>query len=344
MATPTNYLSNGTDLSSIFYPLSSGGVPAETATGYLYNTGSGYSDLNTLFSAYFIDSDTADETGFISSAYDNSDLNQIFQSINSVPNYYSITSENSYISNSFTTYTIDSVYYYVLTLSTTNIGLGASYTTGTCNITFNFSTSNLSYIIVGGGGGGGFSAGIYGAGGGGGGETSIGTVSITAGIQYSVQVGSGGDIYINGNQNGVESYFDVNNASGGNQGVNSSSSSSGTGGSSNNGGSGGDGSTGDGNVGIDGDYSSYVTPFNVTFNLGGGGGGGGGGGTNSGDSNGYPSENGIGGAGGTASENQNGCGTTYGAGGGGGGGFTSGGLGQAGGSGGSGVVILYWTS
>ena len=193
-------------------------VQANT-TNYLYNTSSGYQDLNTLFTPQLVNPGTNYiATNFLCSNYTplwsttttpgTYDLGQIF-----VNNYYKVTGNYS-------------------------ISYNSSYTT---IVTFNYSSSTNSTIIFffngtinctatgGGGKGGNGSSSGYGGGGGGGGGTVIETYNIVYNQIYTISVGSSGQnssLYLGSSTSPsiiVEGY-------GGENGNNGTSSGSGTGG------------------------------------------------------------------------------------------------------------------
>ena len=197
----SKYTVNGTDLSSIFYALSStGSTPQTTPTGFLYNAGTdaspNYKDLIYLFSAY-VDEPKAVVTNYISSAY-NKDLNAIFQRIDYTPTTYTVTDQTAlmkYTETSYNGYTG-----LVFIVNSTDARVSASAT-----ITFN-KTINATIIVVGGGGGGG---GYTGGGGGGGGTTFV-SQSISKDSSYNIFVGSGGakgPVYYGNGTDGLQSNF-----------------------------------------------------------------------------------------------------------------------------------------
>ncbi|MBI5107580.1 MAG: hypothetical protein HZA62_02430 [Rhodocyclales bacterium] len=186
--------------------------------------------------------------------------------------------------------------------------------------------TRVRYLVVAGGGGGGGigSDDEEGAGGGGGGGVKTGTsLTVTAGTTYNVTVGSGGTTSSNSDgSDGGNSTFSTVTATGGGGGAregghDGSSGGSGGGGSGN--GNGGSGSSGQGYAGGDGDGSGTQ------------GGAGGGGGAGAVGSNGSGTSGGNGGVG--VSDDITGSATYYGGGGGGGGYGVAGGNGGNGGGG-----------
>jgi hypothetical protein len=327
----TFYTVVGLDLSNIFQPLSLGS--SASATGYNVN---GYGDLNTIFAAYLGSGTQASATGYKVGV---NDLNTIFAPFNLS---FSISSSN--ISNVTVTSTTQNGYNIYTFTATSQVGDSQNWNPGTCTINFS-KNANISVILVGGGGGGGDSKNEYSGGGGGGGVFNLTTANVSAGVNYSLQVGSGGSEYAAGNQNGQSSTLSggsINlSVNGGNQGVNATTSSNGTGGTSSNGGNGGNGGH-PGSSGSNGSYNNYTTDYGSTLNIGGGGGGGSKSSNSSFIGYGYAGTNGIGGAAGNSSSTFQHPGVGFGAAGGGAPGITiSGGGGSTGGAGHSGLVIIY---
>ena len=108
--------------------------------------------------------------------------------------------------------------YYIITFQNSN---GYNQITSSYNITFNQNINNVNYVIVGGGGGGGSddsSTNKNGGGGGAGGCITSGTINVTCGSSYGIGVGYGGQSQTSNNLNGViggSSSFSSYNANGG---------------------------------------------------------------------------------------------------------------------------------
>jgi len=185
MNTDSKYSVNGNDLSTIFYPLSSGGTAQTIPTGYLYNAGTSqnpdYKDLINLFASYITSTTPAPTTQYTSQAYSNKDLNEIFQNINAPPSPYTIDSSTNLLFNEY-----NNNNYKGLVFEVSDIASKA-----TATITFNQTITNPTIIIIGAGGGGGFDAG---AGGGGGGATILlsSIIQINSGNSFEIVVGNGG--------------------------------------------------------------------------------------------------------------------------------------------------------
>lgn len=317
----TFYTVGGLDLSGIFQPLALGQAYPYT-TGYKIPDGR---DFNQIFA-----NNTGSTIGY-NTGYDVSgtDLRLIFAPYDPILTI-SITNLNQYINTSDFTESGYTVY----TFETTNPAdiSTTEYTTGTCNVSFSINSS-IYFLAIGGGGAGGSSLfGSAGGGGGGGGYLS-GSVAVVANTNYTLQVGSGGVITNPIFLSGENSFFNVYQGIGGQQG--------GSGPSSQSGGSGGPGGGNGGNGGSsptngDNGTPTFITLYGETISIGGGGGGGK---DNTGGSGGGGGNNGVGGLaynGTTLTKNGNG----YGAG---GGGASDGGSGTSGGGyGASGLVILYW--
>lgn len=359
MSNPITYfLVGGTDLSSIFQPLSLG-TPYGTPTGYKVGT----QDFNDIFAGYPGSGTRASSTGY---NFGGNDLSNIFAKYNpfviNVTNQTLDISVSNNVQSGFTIYEFD-----INTLNETN-----AWVTGSCNISFS-TTKTINIIMIGGGGGGGYGEGTGisgyepyinegGGGGGGGGSSYVNTITVEPNITYNLIVGSGGCVYITSYKTGQSSSFiggSLNlQASGGGPGGNANYASFDptqggiqTGGTSLNGGQGGNGGTFPGNGGQGG---SIVTLYGTTIYYGGGGGGG----INSNTITGTHIGSGQGGLGATNSNNGGSggqlntsatqqYGINYGGGGGGGGGevlpsgYTGGGY--PGAAGGNGKVILYWS-
>lgn len=363
----TKYYVNGTDLSNIFYLLSSGGGTALTTnTGFVYNTGTDYKDLITLFAKYER-GDKAVTTGYKSSAY-GIDLNEIFQNTTVPPSIYSIDSLSNITITKYNNNGYTGLVFEVETDTNSNCS---------ATITFYQTIPDLYYIIVGGGGGGG---GI-GGGGGGGGGTTYSSSAFDAG-SYDISVGFGGLGSRNNGSTGNNTSFDILISYGGGAGRSGNSGSiGGAGGSINStygGGGGGGGGGGEVNTSTGGspgtaygginsagssqgftskstggyggnsyyyeNNKSVLVPFissTATIQVGGGGGGGGSSNPNATFQSGYCG-NGIGGTygygniGSDGQSSNSSISSGYGNGGGGGD--------YGGGNGGSGVVILYWSN
>lgn len=198
MSTDSKYSVNGNDLSTIFYPLSSGGTAQTTPTGYLYNAGTSqnpdYKDLINLFASYITSTTPAPTTYYTSNAYNNKDLSEIFQNINVPPSIYTIDSSSNLL---FTEYNNNN--YKGLVFEVNDISNIANAT-----ITFNQNITNSTIIIIGAGGGGGFDAG---SGGGGGGATILSSIiQINSGNSFDIIVGNGGagGVGTQSNTNGVK--------------------------------------------------------------------------------------------------------------------------------------------
>jgi hypothetical protein len=227
-------------------------------------------------------------------------------------------------------------------------------TIGTTSWTAPLGITTVEYLIVGGGGGGGGGYDTGGGGGGGGGMVLTGSLAVTAGASYNIEVGAGGSASTN-------NYPTVGETAGGTGGNSIFATITALGG---DGGSGSRTQTGGSGKGGDAQNS------NVSSAVGGSGGGnagtsaggsgGGGGGATGNGANGVAGSGGLGGTGLTSSIS--GSSITYGIGGsgargsiattgsagtanrgngGGGGGFSSGGA-RNGGAGGSGIVILKY--
>ena len=325
----TFYTVGGLDLSNIFQPLSLGS--SALVTGYKFgNIGA---DLNTIFAAYPGSGPQASATGYTVGV---NDLNTIFAKFNLS---FSITSSN--ISNVTITSTTQNGYNIYTFRTTSEVGIKNVWNPGTCTINFS-KNANISVILVGGGGGGGVCSNTFSGGGGGGGVFNLTTSNVSTGVNYSLQVGSGGTQFINDNQNGQLSSLSggsINlSGNGGNQGLNATTS-NGTGGSSSNGGNGGNGGN-PGSKGSNGSYNNYTTGYGSILNIGGGGGGGSKSSNSSLIGYGYAGSNGTGGSAGNSSSTSPNSGVGIGAGGGGAPGITSTGSG-VGGAGHSGIVIIY---
>jgi hypothetical protein len=342
MSNPTtNYIVEGADLATIFMPLEFGDpIGYDTS----YNV-SGYGDLSTIFASLSSGISIGYDTNYIVNGI--GDLSTIFASYNSKAYY--ITNPNTYIS-----YTYQFINGYNVLTFTVPYASGLIYKTGTCDVIFT-NDLTINCIVVGGGGSGGASYGLQNGaatgGGGAGGEINIGMKGINAGGTYSLQVGSGGTIYTNPGQDGIESFFKNIIASGGNQGENANTLGiPGAGGISINGGNGGDGVEGAyktnvyGTAGDNSSYNSYTTEYGTTYALGGGGGSGACTTTNQVYyGNGYGGDGNGGARGNYSVYNNNSDGVSYGSGGGSGGAINTGTLSSAsGGLGGPGLVILYW--
>jgi hypothetical protein len=330
----TFYTVGGLDLSNIFQPLSLGS--SALVTGYKFgNTGA---DLNSIFAAYPGSGTQASATGYKVGV---NDLNTIFAKYEPyVP--FSITSSN--ISNVTITSTTQNGYNIYTFKTTSEVGSKNVWSPGTCIINFS-KNANISVILVGGGGGGGANENTFSGGGGGGGVFNLTTANVSTGVNYSLQVGSGGTKYVDGNQDGQSSTLSggsINlSVNGGNQGVNATTSSNGAGGTSSNGGNGGNGGN-PGSSGSNGSYNNYTTVYGSILNIGGGGGGGSKSITSSFIGYGYGGSNGTGGAAGNNSSTNLKPGVGFGAAGGGAPGNTTSGSSTAvGGQGHSGLVIIY---
>jgi hypothetical protein len=236
-------INDTTNLTQIFYSLSSSGATAQTLeTGFKYNDGGTEKDLITLFAKY-VQGALAPTTNYISTAYGNADLNTIFQNISVSPVLYSVSNDPNI----------------TCTLDTNNgfTGLIFNLNSGNSgNATFTLNRNyNMTIIVVAGGGGGGGGNG----GGGGGGGTIYLSDSFTAG-SYQIQVGGGGTAggtAINGGGGNTSSFNSPKYlTSGGGGGL--------TRGNNGNGGNGGSTST------------VVPPPPVMNYSFGGGGGGGGG--------------------------------------------------------------------
>jgi hypothetical protein len=330
MSNPSTYfLVEGTDLSSIFQPLSLG-------TSYGTNTGYkvGNQDFNDIFAKYTGSGTKANATGYNFNGNDLCDIFAKYQPFSINVSKMANLSVTTTYQNGYNIYTFE-------TVSQVNLNI---WNPGTCTITFS-TNATISVILVGGGGAGGWGSNQYSGGGGGGGNFSLTTANVTTGTDYSLQVGSGGSKYINGYQHGQSSSLQGGSitlsVNGGNQGQNATKSSYGTGGTSSNGGSGGNGGN-PGSDGSDGTNHNYTTDYGGTLEIGGGGGGGSVG-NKSAKSGGYGGNNGTGGIAGITNVKPNRNGSGAGAGGGGGPGSNpyGGSSTTSGGYGHSGIVIIY---
>jgi len=300
----TNYLlpynSSLIDISEMFVPLSTPLTSTDTPVNYI-----------------------ADISGT------NYDLSQVF-----VPKTFVASNQ---VNINIINHSVDN--YVIYSFSTQKqVGSSNEWVNTSCILTFP-SAKTLNLIAVGGGGGGGYAQDNSSGGGGAGGSyISASGFEISKGESVNVQVGSGGSLYINGYQNGEESFFGTYvTASGGAQGQNATTSSNGNGGLAGNNGAGGD-------SGDNGTNGNVVNIDNVlSFYTGGGGGGG----VESNSSSAfYGGGNGAvsitGGSAGVTNEYPiNATGTGYGAGGGGGGGIPGEGV-AGGGAGSAGLVVLWY--
>ena len=339
MSVLTGITTNGVDLGNLFQPLTS--TTTVPMTGYYASNGK---DLSKLFEPYSSGGTKVPTTGYtVVKDGDFVDLSDVFAKMPdfaiNVSNPYNL-SYSSVVINGYTVYSFN-----VITQNT-----GTNVSSGTATITFS-RNSTISVLLAGGGGGGGFGKDAFSAGGGGGGSFSdVVTANVTTGNSYTVQVGIGGTLYINATQqNGGESSLKGVNvalvASGGTAGGNATTSSYGSAGTSINGGNGGTPGTSVGQTGGNGVYSSFLTEYGGTLNIGGGGGGGSANNNLIGTGGGYGGNNGIGGAGGIpvivdTFPDANGKG--YSAGGGGGPGLLNSDSSSGGGYGTAGVVIIYF--
>lgn len=346
---------SNSDLATLFKPLGS-------STKLSYNVGykpnqTNYPNKNDL-SDIFMPIGSATKISNVGYKYSGNDLSNIFQDIS----YNTFTISNQ---TNITTSTQTLNGYSVYTFTTKDTKLNTYWITGTCTISFDFDTS-VNVILVGGGGGGGrggtnASTIANGGGGGGGGGGFLKTqIILKANTSYSLQVGSGGVLYTNTNQDGQSSSISGSSISisafGGTHGGNSSNSSSQTGGTggttstsgviagtttSVSGGSGGNGGTAPTNGGNG--QTSYTTEYSTTLSVGGGGGGGINNNTSANLGSGNGSTSGTGGSKGIQNTTPPNTvtGKGYGSGGGGGGGVNVFGGSLAGGYGHSGIVIIY---
>lgn len=327
---------NKLDLIDIFKPLDEG-TKYPNPTGYIISTGQDLNDIFAQNTGTFIDFDTG---------YNVSDTDLKFIFAPRDPFNIIISNQSTYM-NTYTFYQNG----YSISQFTNNHdpSNGNIWVSATCNI--NFTTSGkISIILVSGGGAGGWSLNSNAGGGGAGGNFElINDITVNKNDTYTITVGSGGNYYINGYQNGQSSSFIGGlfniEISGGNQGENATVDNSGFGGSSINGGEGGNGGMTVGQDGQNGDYFNYSTVYGSTLSVGGGGGGGLGSNTELDTGCGSGAFNGIGGNAGEYNVIVNKTGLGYGSGGGGGGGIVATGTSEtSGGSGGNGLVVIYFKS
>jgi hypothetical protein len=105
----------------------------------------------------------------------------------------------SNLSNITVTSTNQNGYIIYTFITSSEVDSSQYWSPGTCTI--NFSTNaNISVILVGGGGGGGDAKDEFSGGGGGGGVFNLTTANVSVGVNYSLQVGSGGTRYVDGHQ------------------------------------------------------------------------------------------------------------------------------------------------
>jgi hypothetical protein len=258
------------DLSTILKPITSTAGPA---TNFIASDGY---DLNEWFEMSATPGNANADQIQYDTNYDMSyngtptDLRYMFQNINYNPDPISFTPSSNF----------------VLVQSGSNYILSCITNSGTTNtVTFNVGISNVNFVIVGGGGGGG-SSNQYAENGGGGGEggqtvlTTLGTVQTSNYV--TLIIGNGGASSTNGNSSTVNYILGgmtfIDTANPGVKGSNATDSSGGTGGSGlYNGGNGGRGGNYLTNVNaVNGSASDQtaVNIFGTNYYFGGGGGGG----------------------------------------------------------------------
>lgn len=263
-----------------------------STTGFLYSTDE---DLSIIFKART--STAGPATNFIAS--DNRDLNEWFEmsatpgtsnadqiqyNTNYIMTYNGVPTDLRYMFKMMDPISFSPSSNFILVQSGSNYILSCIANSGTTNtVTFNVGISNVNFIIVAGGGGGGSSSpnAQNGGGGGEGGQTVLTTLATVQTSNYvTLIIGNGGNSSTNGNSSTVNYFINsmtfTDSANPGYKGENATSLIGGAGGNGNhNGGNGGRGGYSSNNS-VNGSASTQtlIDIFGTTYYFGGGGGGG----------------------------------------------------------------------